>query len=64
MSLSQKEVESLSQTVIEEIHFWLERRGSIHTYSKVHVSIACLSENGEEKHTGGQEEVQGIDGSQ
>ena len=64
MSLRQEEVEPFDQTVIEEVHFWSERRGCFHADSEEHVSVACLSESGKEQHAGGQKEVQGIDGSQ
>ena len=60
----QDEVQSLDQTVIKEVHFRSERRGGFHTDPEEHIFVARLPERGKEKHTGGQEEVQGIDGGQ
>ena len=54
-------MEPLNQTVIKEVHFRFDWRRSLHTYSEVHISIACLFKYGEKKHTGGQKEVQRID---
>ena len=63
MSLRQDEVQPLDQTVIIEVHFRSEWGGGFHTDFEEHIFAACLSERSK-KHTGRQEEVQGIDGAQ